>query len=246
MGELATVGFTPGNSYLHRLDPRTKQILLMVLGMTSLWANVLFLALTSVVVISLFHSTNLGLYRLIRETRYFLFFLLFLFIIQAVHLNEQLIPVITWGRVVLALIFCWRLLLIVIMGMLLISSTRTAEIRATLIWALKPIPLVNGETAATMVGLIVRFLPLILFEADEIGDAMRARGVEQRKNYLIRMIRFTTTLFRRAFLRADELVDTMQARCYSEHRTLPEISFALNDLIAAAAGILMLLTALIP
>ncbi|MBM9606238.1 energy-coupling factor transporter transmembrane component T family protein [Desulfopila inferna] len=246
MGELATVGFTPGNSYLHRLDPRTKQILLMVLGMTSLWANVLFLAITSVVVISMFHSTNLRLYRLIRETRYFLFFLLFLFIIKAVHLNQQLIPEITWSQAVIALIFCWRLLLIVIMGMLLISTTRTAEIRATLIWALKPIPFVNGETTATMVGLIVRFLPLILFEAGEIGDAMRARGVERRQNYLIRMIRFTTTLFRRAFLRADELVDTMQARCYSEHRTLPEISFALNDLIAAAAGILMLLTALIP
>ena len=125
-----------------------------------------------------------------------------------------------------ALIVCWRLLLVVFMGVLLMATTRTADIRAALVWYLKPIPFVNEKMAATMVGLVVRFLPVILFQAGEIADAQRARGIERRKNPLIRLMRFTIPLFRRVFLSADELVAAMQARCYNEHRTLPDLSFS--------------------
>jgi hypothetical protein len=42
MGELTAIGFRPGRSLLHRLDPRTKQALLMVLSMMSLWGGWFF------------------------------------------------------------------------------------------------------------------------------------------------------------------------------------------------------------
>lgn len=74
---------------------------------------------------------------------------------------------------------------------------------------------------------------------------MRARGIEKRKNPLVRLIKFTITLFRRVFLRADDLVDTMQARCYNEYRTLPELSFTKVDGVAAGVCILVMLTAVI-
>jgi energy-coupling factor transporter transmembrane protein EcfT len=56
---------------------------------------------------------------------------------------------------------------------------------------LKPIPVVDEKMAATMLGLVVRFLPVILFQAGEIADAQRARGIERRKNPLIRLMKFT-------------------------------------------------------
>lgn len=243
MGELTAIGFKPGSSPLHRLDPRTKQLVLMALSVTTLWADVPFLAVNSMVMTVLFHSAHLHARRLFQEIRYFLFFLFFVFVVRAVSFSDQLFPVITPNEAAEALTVCWRLLLIVFMGVLLMSTTRTADIRAALIWGMKPVPFVNERMAATMVGLVVRFLPLILFQANEIGDAMRARGIERRRNPLIRLVKFTTTLFRRVFLRADELVDTMQARCYSEHRTLPELSFSRNDIIAIGIGILVLLSA---
>jgi energy-coupling factor transporter transmembrane protein EcfT len=43
MGELTTIGFTPGQSVFHRLDPRTKQALLMGLSMMSLLGGMVFL-----------------------------------------------------------------------------------------------------------------------------------------------------------------------------------------------------------
>jgi energy-coupling factor transporter transmembrane protein EcfT len=89
-------------------------------------------------------------------------------------------------------------------------------------------------------------LPVILLQGAEIADAQRARGVERRKNPLIRLIRFTIPLFRRVFLSADELAVAMQARCYSEQRTLPELCFTWRDSLAIGVGILISSTVLLP
>jgi len=246
MGELTTIGFKPGGSMLHRLDPRTKQLILTALSAAILQGDMRFLAAVSALMLLLSYSSGLQIRRLFLEMRYFLFILSFIFFIRAVSFNSDYYPVLTMDNVQVALTVCWRLLLVVFMGILLMSTTRTADIRAALIWFMKPLPFINERMTATMVGLVVRFLPLILFQANEIGDAMRARGIEKRKNPSIRLIRFTTTLFRRVFQRADELVDTMQARCYNENRTLPELSFSRNDMIAAGVGIVLSLTAFMP
>jgi energy-coupling factor transporter transmembrane protein EcfT len=132
------------------------------------------------------------------------------------------------------------------MGFLLMATTRIAHIRAALVWFLAPIPLVDEKALATMVGLLVRFLPVILFQAAEISDAQRARGIERRKNPLIRLVKFSIPLFRRVFLSADELAAAMQARCYSEQRTLPQLAFGRLDGVAMGAGALLCLMILIP
>lgn len=246
MAELTTIGYKAGNAPLHRLDPRTKQLLLMVLSAASLWGNIWFLGVTSIVVFFLILQTHLRFSQLVREIRFFIYFIIFIFAVRAVTLTDNLVPATSMEDIAAAALFCWRLLLVVMLGVLLISTTRTSDIRAALIWFLKPLPFINEKMAATMVGLVVRFLPLILFQAREIDDGMRARGIEKRKNPLVRPIAFTSTLLRRVFVRADELVDTMQARCYSENRTLPDMSFTRNDIAAAGIGILLLLPVLLP
>ena len=246
MGELTAIGFRPGKSVLHRLDPRTKQVLLMGLSVASMWGNLTFLALFTVVMMFCVSAAGLRIRRLILEIRYFLFFLCFVFGVRAIALTGGWTPTLRADAAGEALIVCWRLLLVVIMGLLLMSTTRTADIRAALVWYLKPIPVVDEKMAATMVGLVVRFLPVILFQGSEIADAQRARGIERRKNPLIRLMRFTIPLFRRVFLSADELAVAMQARCYSEQRTLPELSFAWRDGLAIGVGILISSTVLLP
>ena len=247
MGDMTTIGFTPGRSPLHRLDPRTKQILLIGLSAASISGHITFLVLSSIIMVCLICAANLNLGRLVYEIRYFLFFLFTIFIVRTVTFTDRWIPTIfSGGAIEEALIVCWRLLLVVLMGLLLMASTRIADIRAALIWILKPLPFVDEKTAATMVGLVVRFLPLIVFQAGEIGDAMRARGIEKRKNPLTRLVKFVISLSRRVFLRADELAETMQARCYNEHRTVAALAFAKRDAFAAGIGIFLCLTALLP
>ena len=76
MGELTTIGFKPGASQLHRLDPRTKQLLIMVLSVTCLGASVVFLTIISIVLIILFHQSSLRFVQFVREIKYFLFLFL--------------------------------------------------------------------------------------------------------------------------------------------------------------------------
>ncbi|MEE4164871.1 MAG: energy-coupling factor transporter transmembrane component T [Desulfocapsaceae bacterium] len=246
MGELTTLGFQPGTSPLHRLDPRTKQLLVMVLGVTCLGADSLFLAAASLVLFQLFHLAGLRFFQFIKNIRYFLVFLCCIFVVRILAFGDNYYPVIVVDSVKEAALVCWRLLLVVLMGVLLIVTTRTADIRAALIWFLRPIPFINERLAATMVGLVVRLLPLVLHQAKETGEAMRARGVEKRRNPLVRLTQFSITLFRRVFARADDLADSMQARCYNEHRTLPLLAFAKGDCVAAGITILLLSVVLIP
>ncbi len=246
MGELTAIGFTAGQSTFHQLDPRTKQILLVLFSSLSLWGHVTFLALLSIATLFFLRLAKVNFSRLIREIRYFLIFLLFVFCVRTVTLPNGWTFVSDAGGAAQALMVCWRLLLVVLMGLLVMTTTRTADIRAALVWFLKPIPWVDEKMAATMVGLLVRFLPVILIQASEISDAQRARGIDRRKNPLTRLMRFCIALFRSVFLRADELTDAMQARCYNENRTLADLAFSRCDGWAIGAGILVCLTVGLP
>ena len=244
MGELTAIGFVPGRSPIHRLDPRTKQALLMGLSVASLWGTPLFLAILSSVVLVGFHAARVRFGRLAREIRYFLLVLLFIFAVRTLSFADGWVPVVSSAHAGLALLVCWRLLLVVLMGILLMATTRTAHIRAALVWYLRPIPLIDERMAASMVGLVVRFIPQILYQAAEVSDAQRARGIDRRKNPLYRLKRFGIALFRRVFLGADELVAAMQARCYNENRTPPDLCFTRSDLLAVLAAGLIAATVL--
>jgi energy-coupling factor transporter transmembrane protein EcfT len=245
MGELTTLGFIPGRSPLHRVDPRTKQALLMILSLVGVWGGLPFLVLLSVTMIALLAAAGLRVLHLVREMRYFLLFLLFVFAVRTVTFGDGWIPAVAWGSTGEAALVCWRLLTVVCMGLMLVATTRIADIRAALVWYLRPIPLIDEKKAATMVGLVVRFLPLILHQASEIADAQRARGIDRCRNPLSRLMKFTTPLFQRVFLSADELAAAMQARCYNDERTLRDLAFGWPDCLALGTGLLIASSTLI-
>jgi len=248
MGELTAIGFVPGCSTLHRIDARTKQALLMGLSVMSLWGHLIFLTLLTIITLHGLRSAGVRLWRLIREIRYFLVLLGLVFALRALNFTDinGWLPAVTADSAASALIVCWRLLLVVCMGLLLMATTRSAEIRASLVWFLRPIPALDEKMAATMVGLVVRLIPVILLQAGEIGDAQRARCIERCKNPLTRIMRFTIPLFRRVFLGADELAMAMQARCYSEHRSLPDLSFTWRDGLVLGSAMLLFPTLFLP
>lgn len=247
MGNVAGIGFEAGSSPVHRLDPRTKQLLILGLSLCSLGGSLCFLAATSLTLLCCIQAAGLRLSKLLYVIRYFLIFLLFIFFIRTVSFTSSWQPQLpAVDQVLDATIICWRLLLVTLMCLLLMATTRTSAIRAALIWLLHPIPFINERTTATMVGLLVRFLPLILLQAHETTDALRARGIESRRNPFRRLIKFSIPLFHRVFLQADDLVDTMQARCYNENRTLPRLVFSAIDGKATLAATLLMLTALFP
>jgi energy-coupling factor transporter transmembrane protein EcfT len=90
-----------------------------------------------------------------------------------------------------------------------------------------------------MMGLIVRFIPVILNQAKETAEAQRARCLENRKNPLYRLVRLGIPLIRGTFEQADRLIVAMEARCYTENRTDPALSASRKDWIALLVVILL-------
>ena len=131
---------------------------------------------------------------------------------------------------------CWRLLAVVALGLLFTASTKPSLVRAGVERLLAPIPLIPHQQVGTMIGLLVRFVPVVLALARETGEAQRARGVERRRNPLTRLLKLCIPLLRRVFLGADELALAMEGRCWGGERTGPALVMSGRDWLALAGG----------
>ena len=131
----------------------------------------------------------------------------------------------------------WRLSMVLILGLIFISTTRPSELKAAVQWLLGPIPFVPATRAATMVGLIVRFIPVLHLQIRETRSALDARAGVRRPLSLKRLRYLVLPTMRRIMLAADQLALAMTARGYSENRTGPAFHFASSDaLVLALSG----------
>lgn len=240
-----------GSSGLHRFDPRFKTLCLFFVSFSVLKAGSVGLVVFSLVVATATALIRLPISALLFELRYFVFILFFIFTTRA--LFTQGAPIveyhglaITQEGVVQGGLFCWRLTLIVVCGMVYAASTRPKEITAAVEQLLAPVPLVPEKRLGIMMGLMVRFIPMILGQVRETADAQRARGVENRKNPVYRLKCFALPVLRRVVGNAGRLATAMEARCYSEVRTPLGFEAGWGDWLAMGLvlGFCLLLTAL--
>lgn len=242
MAELTAFGYHPGDSFLHSLDVRFKLVFLVLITLAGLKAKIPALFILSLVIAAVMLGARLSLKSMFKELRYFFILLLFVFIARALTtpgLPEYKFSIMSVSGPGLyeGLLVCWRLLLVVLLGSTLVATTRPSEIRAAVVWFLRPFPFIPGQRIATMMGLIIRFVPLIFDQAKETAEAQRARAVENRKNPVYRLKKLGLPLIRRTFLSADNLAVAMEARCYSEDRTGPRLSSGPRDW--AALGLVL-------
>ena len=237
MAELTLFSYRKGHSVLHRIDVRFKILGLLFISMVSLNVRVLSLTILSSLLIILAIDCRLKFKSFLREIRYFLILMMVILIAHTLS---------TKGTIVLKLYFlsismhglyegaliCWRLFLVVLVGLLFVSTTRPSEIKAAVEWFLNPIPFVSGKRLATMLSLLMRFIPVILNQARQNADAQKARCVENRKNPIYRIRKMGIPLLRRMFENADRLIFAMEARCYNENRMDPDLCFRPKDWVA--------------
>ncbi len=195
------------------MDPRLKLAAIAIIGFLSLNAQWKMLALLTLLVLWWGIRVRLSLFSTLKDMRCVVLLLCPIWGIRALSAGMYD-----------ATLVCWRIILAAYAGISLMATTRTWEIRAALRWFFKLIPFVPEKRLSTMISLMMRFLPMILRQSNEISDAQKARGIECRKNPIYRMVRFVLPLTRRTFEDADNLIIAMEARCYCEDRTEPELS----------------------
>jgi energy-coupling factor transporter transmembrane protein EcfT len=236
MAELTVFGFRQGTSLLHQLDVRFKLIFLVLISLASLKAQVEGLSLLTLILVVALINVRVSLGSILRDLRYASILLIFIFVARALSTSGsafvefKFVSVTREGLYEGALV-CWRLVIVIITGLAFVLTTRPSEIKAAVAWILRPFPFVPAKRIATMMSLIVRFMPVIFQQAKETLDAQRARGVENRKNPVYRLVKLGIPILRRTFERADKLALAMEARCYSENRTDPRLSSGIKDWI---------------
>ena len=244
MAELTCFSFHPGASVLHKLDVRFKVLFLILISFSSLGGGFIGLGLLSAMLTVLIIHSRPPLKSGMKEFRFFLILLLLILIARmlttpgAVLIEINAIAITQQGMLT-GLLICWRLFIIAMFGFLFIFSTPSGQIKAAVEWILKPFGFIPAKHIATMMGLIVRFIPVILNQARETAEAQRARCLENRKNPLYRITRLSIPLIRRTFEQADRLIVAMEARGYSENRSDPTLCASRIDWIALFILIVM-------
>ena len=244
--------YFPGDTVAHRLDPRTK-ILLVVLYITALFCakGIVTYAIMAAVLAVCVRISKVGLRALVRGLKPVLFIIIFTGL-----LNLFFTPgdryLVEWGFLRISdtglrnAVFMVIRIMLLIMGTFLLTYT-TSPIRLTdaleqLMGGLKRFHVPVHELAM-MMSIALRFIPTLIEETDKIMSAQKARGADFESGNLVQkakaLVPILVPLFISAFRRADELATAMECRCYhgGEGRTkLQVLRYERRDYTALILG----------
>lgn len=234
MAQLTAFQFQPGTSLLHATDVRFKLVFLVAAGFSALNISPLALAGLATAVIAAVFYARLPFAAFLREVRFFLLFLVAIWLLRAfsdVEAAPLQIGGITLSRtgIYQGSLICLRLLLVMLAGWIFVATTLTFQIKAAIHWFLRPLPGVPAAKIAVMVGLLARFIPLVFEKSRQIQTAQKARAIVHRKSPFYRIKKFTIPLVRSIFEDADRLVLAMEARYFNENRTDPSLAAQTSD-----------------
>ena len=248
--------YYPGDTLVHRLDPRTKLILTLIyivaLFTAILYAGYLlvFLFLASSILISRIRLKNIlsGLKPLVIIV--LITGILNLFYTKGEHLLVHFWRIsIYWEGVETAVFMALRIMLLIAGTLLLTYTTSPLQLTDGLESLMNPLKKIHVPVheLAMMMSIALRFIPTLIEETDKIMSAQRARGADFESGGLIAkakaMLPLLIPLFVSAFRRADELATAMESRCYhgGEGRTrMKQLRMARRDWIALGVGVLLL------
>ena len=260
-----TIGqFMPGRSFIHKLDPRMKIILMTVIIVFIFLAKNLFSmgAMVGLVILTVILSrVPLRMYFKGLKAIWFLVFftaLLNMLYIRGEHIVFQYRSLTIYEEALWQSGFvAVRLVLIVLISSMLTYTTSPTDLTAAIERLLAPLKLfrVPVHELAMMMTIALRFIPVLLEETEKIMNAQKARGADLESGGIIKrakaLIPILIPLFISSFRRAFELATAMDCRCYTggKGRTrLNVLKYRFRDVFAfllmggICAGILYLNT----
>ena len=248
--------YFPGNSPVHRLDPRTKLIMLVVYIVALFCAvNWISYAVVFVFLAVTIAVSTIPVKAIVRGMKPLVLILVFTGVLNLFFTAGEGTPLIDFWVItiyaegVVRAIFMMVRILMLISGTFLLTYT-TSPISLTdglesLLNPLKAIRLPVHELSMMMC-IALRFIPTLIEETDKIMSAQKARGADFETGSLLQRVKalvpILVPLFISAFRRADELATAMECRCYQggEGRTkMKLLRFSYFDFVAFGIGVLL-------
>ncbi len=222
-----TIGqYFPGQSLLHRMDPRMKLILtLYFVVLLFVASNLLSVSLGVLVVVVGYAVSKVPLRMLLKSVRPVLLIVAFTALLNLFFVDGT--PVFQWGFLTItregiryAVLICVRIICLIAGTSLLTYTTSPIALTDGLERLLAPLNRIHlpVHELAMMMTIALRFIPTLVEETDKIMSAQKARGADLESGGLFQrakaLIPILIPLFISAFRRADELAMAMECRCY--------------------------------
>ncbi len=247
-GNITLGQYFPGNSPLHRMDPRAKilisgvyiVLIFLIKSLAGYLAAFLFVAAAAAL-------SGIRIRYLLKGLKPLMFIILFtmtinLLLTKGTHVYWQWrFLTISDTGVQLALFMALRLIFLILGTQVMLLTTSPLALTdgiESLLGPLKAAKLPVHELAMMMT-IALRFIPTLLEETDKIMKAQASRGADFETGNILRrarnMVPLLVPLFVSAFRRADELAMAMEARCYKggHGRTrMKVLRYTLTDLWA--------------
>ena len=218
--------FFPGDSLLHRLDPRTKIVLLFFfLAAIFVFDSPLAYAALTAFTAALIAVSRVPLILMLKALKPLSWIIAFTFVIHLVSTpGDAFFHVwifdLTWQGAAKGFFIALRLALLILLSALLTYTTSPLALTDALETLMQPAKRVGvpAHEIAMMMTIALRFVPTLIEEADKIMKAQQARGADLTEGSVIERVKgfvpVLVPLFISAFRRADDLALAMEARCY--------------------------------
>ena len=257
--------YFPGDTVVHRLDPRTKILLVLTyIILTFSIGSFAGYGVLAVFTLGCILVSKVPPKFVIKGLKPILVFIVItgifnLFLTGGDPVFHWWIFTITKQGIYFAVFMILRLVFLILGTSLLTLTTSPIALTDGLEHLLSPFKRIGlpAHELAMMMTIALRFIPTLMEETDKIIKAQSARGADFESGNILRrakaMIPILIPLFISAFRRADELATAMECRCYrgGEHRTrLHELKYGRIDLggwitFAVLAAVLLSLNLLL-
>ena len=245
--------YFPGDSVIHRLDPRSKLVwvflYIVALFQARGWAGYALVLLVTVLCMTVSHIGPKNIFKGLKP-------MLFIIVLTALlnifyTAGDPILPgwIVTWQGIDRAVKMILRIVLLITGTFLLTYTTSPMALTDGMELLLNPLKKIRVPVheMTIMMSMALRFIPTLIEETDKIMSAQKARGADFENGSLIQrakaLLPILVPLFVSAFRRADELAVAMESRCYhgGEGRTrMKQLHMAGIDWIALLLGMLLL------
>ena len=251
-----TIGqYFPGNSVIHRLDPRFK-IIITAIYITMLFcaSEIIGLSIGVAFVIFVLMLSGIPAKMMIKGIKPIVPVIIFtsvlnLFFIDGSVIFKWWIIKITLEGVETSVFMVIRVICLIAGTSLLTYTTSPITLTDAIERLMSPLKKIKVPVheLAMMMTIALRFIPTLIEETDKIMSAQKARGADLETGGLVQrakaLVPILIPLFVSAFRRAEELALAMECRCYhgGEGRTrLKQLKSSGRDYIALGISLLFL------
>ena len=241
--------FVPGNSLLHKADPRTK-ILATIVYMVAVMLIQSFLGygIAAALLIIVIIVSRIPVTFILRSIKPLIFLIIFTFVLNMLFHGGETLWAHFWiikiykEAVIFSVMMALRILILITGASLLTFTTSSIALTDGLERMMSPLEVIHfpAHDIAMMMSIALRFIPIFSDETARIMDAQSSRGAEFDTGGLIKKIKgfvpVIIPLIVSAFRRAEDLASAMEARCYrgGKGRTrFKVLKFGWRDIVIA-------------